>query len=85
LQSFFGGPNLVHISFQGEVVAALIRDTRVDKFFEGGMFKTVTAGIGIAIVKEAESLSVLRKLRNKIAHSSDQSLSWDDAERFNVL
>jgi hypothetical protein len=32
--------------------------------------------------EEIESLRVLRKLRNKIAHSADRSLTWDDAARF---
>ncbi len=32
--------------------------------------------------EEIESLTVLRKLRNKIAHSADRSLTWDDAARF---
>jgi hypothetical protein len=31
---------------------------------------------------EIVSLTVLRRLRNKVAHSADQSLTWDDAERF---
>ncbi|MGJ5069839.1 hypothetical protein [Bradyrhizobium oligotrophicum] len=31
---------------------------------------------------EIESLSVLRKLRNRIAHSADRSLAWEDATRF---
>jgi hypothetical protein len=31
---------------------------------------------------EIESLMVLRKLRNTIAHSSDRTLSWEDAIRF---
>jgi hypothetical protein len=31
---------------------------------------------------EIDSLTVLRKLRNSVAHSSDRSLSWDDAARF---
>jgi hypothetical protein len=32
--------------------------------------------------QEIESLSVLRKLRNSIAHSADRSLTWEDAARF---
>jgi len=32
--------------------------------------------------QEIASLAVLRKLRNKIAHSADRSLSWEDAARF---
>ena len=32
--------------------------------------------------EEVQSLTVLRKLRNKIAHSADRSLTWDDAIRF---
>jgi hypothetical protein len=32
--------------------------------------------------QEIESLLVLRKLRNKIAHSADRSLTWHDAARF---
>ena len=32
--------------------------------------------------QEIASLTVLRQLRNKIAHSSDRSLSWEDAARF---
>jgi hypothetical protein len=32
--------------------------------------------------EEIESLMVLRRLRNKVAHSASRSLTWDDAERF---
>lgn len=32
--------------------------------------------------EEIESIMVLRRLRNKIAHSADGSLTWDDADRF---
>jgi hypothetical protein len=31
---------------------------------------------------EIVSLTVLRRLRNKVAHSGDQSLTWEDATRF---
>ena len=31
---------------------------------------------------EIESLRTLRDLRNKVAHSAETSLTWDDATRF---